>query len=296
VIVDSAKGGVPQVVTTAMHVVLIVEDDSNARNELHSLFATNGFRVVVAETARRGLRAARAHRPDMIVVNLKLRDMDGTRFVRELRAWSMVPLIVMSPAAAESQRLEAFELGADECIARPISALEFVARVWAILRRCVRTQSAQPNLRIGSVRLYHSDKYPRTAAHWRKDSHVPPPPGSGRRQRCLESRATRSRSGMSAPNLAVNALRRLQRISTSRRFLSTSMLAVSDLLLRSCRSEDGMLTLFADHDATQAPDCSFVPGLATRAPGALVPSGRCERMGNSSLAGHTSISIKGKGR
>src|SRR5882757_1972019 len=101
---------------------------------------------------------------------------------------------------------------------------------------------------------------------------------------------------MSAPNLAVNALRRLQRISTSRRFLSTSMLAVSDLLLRSCRSEDGMLALFADHDAKQAPDCSVVPGLATRAPGALVPSGRCERMGNSSLARHTSISIKGKGR
>jgi two-component system, OmpR family, KDP operon response regulator KdpE len=153
VIVDSAKGGVPQVVTAAMHVVLIVEDDSNARNELHSLFATNGFRVVVAETARRGLRAARAHRPDMIVVNLKLRDMDGTRFVRELRAWSMVPLIVMSPAAAERQRLEAFELGADECIATPINAPEFVARVWAILRRCVRTQSAQPNLRIGPVSI-----------------------------------------------------------------------------------------------------------------------------------------------
>jgi two-component system, OmpR family, KDP operon response regulator KdpE len=148
---DNLQVGVPRAVTTAMHAVLIVEGNSDAQGELRSLFEANGFRVVVAETAVRGLRAARAQRPDVVVVNLKLRDMDGIRFVRELRTWSAVPLIVMSPAAAEAQRLEAFEQGADECIAKPFSAPEFLARVWAILRRCVRTQSAQTGLRIGSV-------------------------------------------------------------------------------------------------------------------------------------------------
>lgn len=98
---DNEQGGVPRAVTTAMHAVLIVEDDSDVRDKLCSLFEANGFRVAVAETASHGLRAARVQRPDVVVVNLKLRDMDGTRFVRELRAWSMVPLIAMSPRHAD---------------------------------------------------------------------------------------------------------------------------------------------------------------------------------------------------
>jgi two-component system, OmpR family, KDP operon response regulator KdpE len=139
--------------TTAMHAALIVEDDSDVRAKLRLLFETNGFRVRIAETAVNGLQAARVQRPDVVIASLELGDMDGALFVRNLRTWSGVPLVVLSPATAESQRLEAFELGADECIIQPFSAPEFLARVRAILRRYVRTQSGAVRLMIGPVSI-----------------------------------------------------------------------------------------------------------------------------------------------
>ena len=82
--------------TEAMHLVLIFEDDQGIQNVLRVLFEANGFRVVIADTAARGEQDARLHRPDVVLVDLGLPDRDGLNVITAIRAWSTVPIIVLS--------------------------------------------------------------------------------------------------------------------------------------------------------------------------------------------------------
>jgi two-component system KDP operon response regulator KdpE len=137
--------------TLAMHVILVVEDDGGIQNILRMLFEANGFRVVIEKTARGGQQAARVHRPDAMIVDLGLPDGDGITVIREVRAWSAVPVIVLSARTAEEQRLAAFEVGADDYVIKPFSAPELVARVRAALRRHVRGELPQGKLELNGV-------------------------------------------------------------------------------------------------------------------------------------------------
>jgi two-component system, OmpR family, KDP operon response regulator KdpE len=140
-------------VTEAMHLVLIFEDDPAIQNILRMLFESNGFRVVIADTAARGEQDAQIHRPDIVVVDLGLPDRDGLNVISAIRAWSAVPIVVLSARTAEAQRLAAFEMGADDYVLKPFSAPELLARVRAIVRRHVRSDLPMAVLELGDVSI-----------------------------------------------------------------------------------------------------------------------------------------------
>jgi two-component system KDP operon response regulator KdpE len=139
--------------TEAMHLILIIEDDNAIQKILCMLFETNGFRVVVAETASRGEHDARLHRADVVLVDLGLPDRDGINVITAIRAYSPVPIIVLSARTAEAQRLAAFERGADDYVIKPFSAPELLARVRAIVRRHVRGELPMGVLELGDVSI-----------------------------------------------------------------------------------------------------------------------------------------------
>jgi len=135
-----------------MHHVLVVEDDVAIRNVLRALLESERFRLSEAETAARAEIEARAHRPDLMLVDLGLPDNDGVTVIRRVRAWSPVPIIVLSARTAEEQKLAAFDAGADDYVTKPFSPPELLARVRAAVRR--GAQGTQPaEFQLGEVQI-----------------------------------------------------------------------------------------------------------------------------------------------
>jgi two-component system, OmpR family, KDP operon response regulator KdpE len=118
-----------------MPVVLIVEDDQAIQDVLRFLAEANGMRVVAANTCDVAIREAESQRPDLAIVDLGLPDRDGIHVIRKIRAWSHLPIIVLSARTLESQRRAALDAGADDFVAKPFSAPELLARMQALLCR-----------------------------------------------------------------------------------------------------------------------------------------------------------------
>jgi two-component system KDP operon response regulator KdpE len=134
-----------------MHQVLVVEDDPGIRQVLRVLLDGENYRVIEADTAERADIEARSHKPDLLIVDLGLPDRDGLEVIRRVRAWSPVPVIVLSARTLESQKIAALDAGADDYVAKPFSAGELLARVRAGLRRGVRGSGDATRVRIGDV-------------------------------------------------------------------------------------------------------------------------------------------------
>lgn len=139
--------------TQAMHQVLVIEDEPEIRNVVRVLLETERYRVVEAESAARGEVEARAHKPDLLLVDLGLPDGDGITLIRRVRGWSPVPIIVLSARTMEEQKIAALDAGADDYVTKPFSAPELLARVRAALRRNVRSSESTSALQLGSVRI-----------------------------------------------------------------------------------------------------------------------------------------------
>jgi two-component system KDP operon response regulator KdpE len=111
------------------------------------------YRFIEAETAERGEIEARSHKPDLLLVDLGLPDGNGIDLIRRIRAWSPVPIIVLSARTMEEQKIAALDAGADDYITKPFSTPELLARVRAALRRHVRGTEQIPLLRLGEVQI-----------------------------------------------------------------------------------------------------------------------------------------------
>jgi two-component system KDP operon response regulator KdpE len=138
-------------VTLAMHQVLVVEDDTGIRDVLRVLLSAANYRVVAAENAARGEIEARAHKPDLLLVDLGLPDRDGIELIRRVRSWSPVPVIVLSARTGEDQKIAALDAGADDYVTKPFGAAELLARVRAALRRTAIGALPSSEIRLGAI-------------------------------------------------------------------------------------------------------------------------------------------------
>jgi len=139
--------------TQAMHQILAVEDEPDIRNILRALLEGDHYRFIEAENAELGEIEARSHKPDLLLVDLGLPDGNGIDLIRRIRAWSPVPIIVLSARTMEEQKIAALDAGADDYVTKPFSTPELLARVRAALRRHVRGSEQTPLLRLGEVQI-----------------------------------------------------------------------------------------------------------------------------------------------
>ncbi|RLC98419.1 MAG: DNA-binding response regulator [Chloroflexi bacterium] len=133
--------------------ILVVDDEPKIVKQARDYLEQGGFRVVTASDGKMAMAVARHERPDLIVLDLNLPQMDGLDVCRALRRESVVPIIMLTARVDETDRLIGLELGADDYITKPFSPRELVARVRAVLRR-VRGGIHQPGLiRAGDLEI-----------------------------------------------------------------------------------------------------------------------------------------------
>lgn len=118
-----------------MKTVLVVDDEAKILRLARDYLEHAGFAVLTAEAGKAALATARGAKPDLIVLDLGLPDLDGLDVIRALRKESNVPIIVLTARGDESDKLVGLELGADDYLTKPFSPKELVARVRAVLRR-----------------------------------------------------------------------------------------------------------------------------------------------------------------
>jgi two-component system KDP operon response regulator KdpE len=116
-------------------VAIVVEDEPTIRKIVSTALETQGWMACEAGTLRQGLAEARTRSPDLIILDLGLPDGDGMDFLKELRIWSRVPVIILSARVHEQDKIRALDGGADDYLAKPFSAGELLARVRAASRR-----------------------------------------------------------------------------------------------------------------------------------------------------------------
>jgi two-component system response regulator BaeR len=132
-----------------MH-VLIVEDEPKIAALLHDYLAAAGYRVSVLDSGKGATASVREHAPDAVLLDLMLPGEDGLTICRGIRAFSTVPILIITARVEEIDRLLGLELGADDYICKPFSPREVVARVKAVLRR---TRAADEPPRPASIEL-----------------------------------------------------------------------------------------------------------------------------------------------
>lgn len=135
-------------------VVIVIEDEPAIRRFVKLALEAEGCQVVEAESVRRGLIEAGTRKPDMAVLDLGLPDGDGVDFIRDLRTWSDIPVIVLSARTAEADKVAALDAGADDYLVKPFGVAELLARVRAQLRRRSHIPGASQSIfEFGNIRI-----------------------------------------------------------------------------------------------------------------------------------------------
>jgi two-component system KDP operon response regulator KdpE len=137
-------------------VAIIAEDEKQIRRFLRTSLEAEGFIVHEAETGKQALVEAATRKPDLLILDLGLPDMDGVDVIRDIRSWTALPIVVLSARTQESDKIDALDAGADDYLTKPFGVGELMARVRVVLRRRATVDTdGQENreFRFGDVRV-----------------------------------------------------------------------------------------------------------------------------------------------
>ncbi len=123
--------------TQAFPIIIVIEDDPAIRLFLRTGLATHGFKVFEADRGRQGIVEAGVRKPDLIILDLGLPDMDGVDVIKTIRAWSDMPIIILSARSAEQHKIDALDAGADDYLTKPFGLGELLARIRVAMRHSV---------------------------------------------------------------------------------------------------------------------------------------------------------------
>lgn len=139
---------------TTAATILIVDDEPPIRRLLRTSLASQGFQVTEAENGSDALAAIEESRPDLVILDLGLPDIDGSEVIRRLRGDdNAVPILVLSSRSDEKGKVEALDLGADDFVTKPFGTAELFARIRAALRHRLQQQGEQPVFRSGDLEV-----------------------------------------------------------------------------------------------------------------------------------------------
>jgi two-component system KDP operon response regulator KdpE len=133
--------------------ILLVEDEPQMRRFLRVSLEGSGYRYLEAATGQEGLNLATQHRPDAILLDLGLPDMDGLEVVTRLREWSRTPVIVISARGQETDKVDALDAGADDYLTKPFGTRELLARIRVALRHTGPEAEVEPVFVLGRWRV-----------------------------------------------------------------------------------------------------------------------------------------------
>ena len=133
--------------------VLVIDDEAQIRRFLRAGFELHGYTVLEAENAMAGLRAATIDKPDLIILDLNLPDLEGAEVLERVRSWSNVPIIVLSILGDEQEKVRLLRLGADDYVVKPFGISELLARGEAAMRRQLRSADREPVVRAGPLSI-----------------------------------------------------------------------------------------------------------------------------------------------
>ena len=149
-------------------VALIIDDESPIRRLLRLTLEPHGYVVCEAETGQLGLQEAVAKRPNVILLDLGLPDLDGLTVLKRLREWSQTPVIVLTVRDSEANKVAALDNGADDYLTKPFSAAELLARLRAVQRRAPEA-SKEPVFVTGDLTV---DQTTRTVTVKKQEVHL----------------------------------------------------------------------------------------------------------------------------
>src|ERR687896_897614 len=131
--------------------VLIVDDEPQIRRFLRTSLSAHGYRVIEASCGRQAITLTVTERPEVVLLDLGLPDLDGLEVIRRLREWSTVPIIVISVRGQEVEKIAALDSGADDYVTKPFGMGELLARLRAALRHRLQAEAGEPVFRCGGL-------------------------------------------------------------------------------------------------------------------------------------------------
>ncbi len=133
--------------------ILVVDDDRAIRRFLRTSLTAHGYVVFEAETGQQALQDVMTHRPDVIILDLGLPDLDGVEVTRQLREWSQIPIIILSVREYEEDKVAALDAGADDYLTKPFGVGELMARLRVAQRHAISQVDETAEFELGDLKV-----------------------------------------------------------------------------------------------------------------------------------------------